>query len=501
MVDSVLDADAARGVRPAAIDAEAAGPPDARRQFTGARREHWDRVARSLDTWRGLGAYYHERLRRIYQHLIPAGHRVLELGCAEGDLLAACRPAFGLGADFSSHMIRRARALHPELSFVHTDVHALPLRGTFDYIILSDLVNDVWDVQEVLATLRQVATPRTRIVLNWYSRLWEQPLAVAEALGLAKPVLHQNWLTFDDLANLLRLEGFRVLRTWREFLFPFRVPLLSSFLNQVVARLWPFDHLAMANFALVAPEWTAAGDRSSPSVSVIVPARNEAGNIAPLLDRLPPLGSAMEVIFVEGHSRDDTYAAIEREIARRPGMRARLIRQDGTGKGDAVRKGFAEATGDILVILDADLSVRPADLPRFVKALADGRAEFVNGVRLVYPMEGEAMRFLNLLGNKAFSSIFSWLLGQRVKDTLCGTKALWREDYRRIAAGRAYFGDFDPFGDFDLLFGAARLGLAIVDLPVRYQRRVYGTTNIHRWRHGWLLLRMAAFAAWRLKFV
>jgi glycosyltransferase involved in cell wall biosynthesis len=239
----------------------------------------------------------------------------------------------------------------------------------------------------------------------------------------------------------------------------------------------------------------------SPLVSVIVPARNEAGNVPEIFRRVPEMGAGTEIVFVEGGSSDNTYQAIEAAIAANPQRRCKLLRQTGVGKGDAVRVGFAAASGDILMILDADLTVMPEDLPRFYKALVTGHGEFINGVRLVYPMEEEAMRFFNLLGNKFFSAAFSWLLGQPIKDTLCGTKVLWREDYARIVANRSYFGDFDPFGDFDLLFGAAKLSLKIVELPVRYGPRRYGSTNIQRWRHGWMLLKMVVFAARRIKFV
>jgi glycosyltransferase involved in cell wall biosynthesis len=213
------------------------------------------------------------------------------------------------------------------------------------------------------------------------------------------------------------------------------------------------------------------------------------------------MGAGTELIFVEGHSRDDTYATIERAIREHPERRCKLLRQTGKGKGDAVRLGFEAASGDVLMILDADLTVPPESLPRFHDALASGRGEFVNGVRLVYPMDDRAMRFLNLVANRAFSVVFTWLLGQPIKDTLCGTKVLSRENYRRIAANRSYFGEFDPFGDFDLIFGAARQTLKMVDLPIRYRERTYGTTNIQRFRHGLLLARMVAFAARRIKFI
>jgi len=278
------------------------------------------------------------------------------------------------------------------------------------------------------------------------------------------------------------------------------VPLVTPLANQYLARFWPFSQVTLTHFVVARPQPRPTAS-AQPLVSVIVPARNEAGNIAAIFDRTPEMGAGTELVFVEGHSRDDTYATIERERARRPERRAQLLRQEGRGKGDAVRLGFAHAHGDVLMILDADLTVAPEDLPRFLSALISGKGELINGVRLVYPMEKQAMRFFNLLGNKFFSLAFSWLLGQSVKDTLCGTKVLWAADYQRLAAQRTYFGDFDPFGDFDLLFGAAKLNLKIVDLPIRYRERTYGSTNIQRWRHGLLLLRMVLFAARRIKFV
>jgi hypothetical protein len=398
-------------------------------------------------------------------------------------------------------MIERASRRHPGLRFVLADAHDLPLRGSFDVVVLSDLVDDLWDVQVVLEELRPLCTPRTRIVLNSYSRLWEWPLAAAQRLGLARPFLAQNWLTVGDIRQLLDLAGFELLRTWREVLWPLRTPGLAAFLNRVVVKLWPLGHLGLTNVMLARPkprpEWTAR----RPTVSVVVPARNEAGNVRGVFERTPEMGAGTELILVEGHSRDDTYQAIEAAIAAYPGRRARLFRQTGEGKGDAVRLGFERATGEVLMILDADLTVAPEDLPRFYEALRTGTGELINGVRLVYPMEDQAMRLLNLAGNKLFGLAFSWMLGQPIKDTLCGTKVLWAEDYRLIAANRRYFGDFDPFGDFDLLFGAARLGLKIVDMPIRYRERTYGETNIRRFSHGGLLLRMLAYAAIRLKFV
>jgi SAM-dependent methyltransferase len=468
------------------------------REYRDRRMAHWDSVARSGDPWQGWGRWYHRRITEIYQFLVGPGRSVLEVGCGRGNLLGALQPSRGVGVDFSEENIQRARELHPGLEFIQADAHDLGcVQGPFDAVILSDTINDLWDVQRALEQVRPLCGPRTRLILNFYSHLWEWPLALLRRLRLATPNLDQNWLTREDVANMLALAGFEPIRFTREVLWP--LP-LGGLANRFLVRFWPLNELALANFVIARPV-PSLSEAKAPRVSVIVPARNEAGNIRPIFERLPRMGEASELIFVEGHSRDDTYAAIEREMAAHPDVPSMLFRQPGIGKADAVRLGFSKARGEILMILDADLTVPPEDLPRFYAALVSGKGEFINGVRLVYPMEREAMRIPNLLGNKFFSYAFSWLLGQPIKDTLCGTKVLWREDYERIADGRAYFGDFDPFGDFDLIFGAAKLNSRIVDMPIRYRERKYGATNISRWKHGVLLLRMVLFAARRMKFV
>jgi glycosyltransferase involved in cell wall biosynthesis len=301
--------------------------------------------------------------------------------------------------------------------------------------------------------------------------------------------------------NMRQLADYEVIRRDYHVVMPLYVPLLSDLVNRYLGHL-PVVELFSLMYGLVArPSPHRFPPRPRPSVSVVIPCRNEAGHIEPLVQRLPELAPGSEFLFVEGGSKDDTEAVIKKAIADHPERRMRLLKQTGKGKGDAVRLGFAEARGDVLAILDSDMGVAPEDLERFVDALAHGKGEFLNGSRLVYPMEGRAMRFLNLIANKMFALLFSWVLGQQVRDTLCGTKVLYRADYEQIAANRAYFGDFDPFGDFDLLFGAARLNLRITDLPIRYHERKYGETNSSRFSHGLLLLAMSLFAARKLKFL
>lgn len=464
--------------------------------YQQTRQSHWDSIAHKRDNWRGLGKWYHRRLIEIYQYLVSPNQRVLEIGCGMGSLLAHLKPSRGVGVDFSAEMIARAKQRHPELEYHQMDAHDLSsLEGEFDVIIFSDTVNDLWDVQRALEQVKRLCTPRTRLILNFYNHFWQLPLTTAQNLNLAAPMLHQNWLTREDVNNMLHLAGFESIRSTQEILWP--LP-LGGFANRYLVKLWPFNNFALSNFVIARP---SPQPKNTASVSVVIAARNEAGNIKSIFERVPKMGSGTEIIFVEGHSRDNTYETIADEIPLHPLTPSLLFRQPGIGKADAIRLGFEKSTGDILMILDADLTVPPEDLPRFYDAIVSGKGEFVNGVRLIYPMEKEAMRTLNFIGNKFFSMAFSWMLGQPIKDTLCGTKVMWREDYKEIAANRSYFGDFDPFGDFDLIFGAAKLNRKIVDLPIRYRERTYGTTNISRWRHGLLLFRMVAFAARRIKFI
>jgi glycosyltransferase involved in cell wall biosynthesis len=318
-------------------------------------------------------------------------------------------------------------------------------------------------------------------------------------MGLATPTLPQNWLTRNDVLNLMYLEGIDSVSMREEILLPLKIPVLQKVCNRYLVRIWPFNILALSYFIVGRVPQTEVTPDST--VSVVVAARNEEGNIREIFDTVPEIGGGTEFIFVEGNSKDNTFEVIQKEISTRKSTKVKMFKQEGKGKGDAVRKGFANATGDVLMILDADLTVPPEDLQKFFRVLTEGKAEYANGVRLVYPMDDEAMRFFNFLGNKFFSLAFSWLLGRPIKDTLCGTKVMTRRNYEAIAANRNYFGEFDPFGDFDLIFGAAKLNLQFVDLPVRYRSRTYGDTNISRWRHGILLLKMAAFAMHKIKFV
>lgn len=470
----------------------------------------YDELAEIRERKAGLRHYYLEQLKRLVGSFIMPGSRVLEIGCGFGDLIAALPGSRKVGVDISARMIDKARAKHPEVELSVADVEHDDLpEGPFDVVVLSDVVGHLDDIQLAMERVVPLLAPGGRVVVTYYNFVWEPVLRTAERLGMKEPWPDQNWLSMDDLANILSLADLEVVRRGTDVLVPVGVPLVSDVANLVGAKVPGLNQTALVQY-FIARHVPAQIPAKLPTVSVICPCRNEKGNIREAVARTPVMGPATELIFVDGNSSDGTVEEIEAVMREHEAMRAanpnapqlelKLILQgDGKGKGDAVRKGFAAAKYDVLMILDSDLTVPPEDLPKFYRALVAGKGEFINGVRLVYPMEGEAMRFLNLLGNKFFSLALSWLLEQPIKDSLCGTKVLYKEAYDRIAANRDFFGDFDPFGDFDLLFGAARLNMKIADLPVRYRARVYGDTKISRFAHGWLLLKMTAFGFRKLR--
>lgn len=458
-----------------------------------ALRGHFDWVADHDRRPRRWQRGFHAQLLRHFSHHIPEGSRVLEWGCGAGDLLEGLKPARGMGLDFSPRMIERARERHgvgASLEFRVADIETETVTESFDHIVLDYLTGYLPDIQSALKNLHSAAHPRTRLHVTTFNSLWLIPLRLGTRLGIVSPQPASNWLSHDDLVNLLELSGWEVVGIEHLQLFPFETPLLAGLCNRLLVNLPLIRHLG-ATVAIAARPRRAPALAGEIGCSVVVPARNESGNIRGALDRIPVLGPRTEVIFVEGHSTDDTWEAIQRESAAYRGPhRVRALQQPGKGKWDAVRAGLAVATGDVLVIQDADLTAPPEDLAKFYDAVASGAAEFANGSRLIYPVEKGAMRFLNMIGNKFFSRALSYVLGQQIKDSLCGTKMLLRSDYERLSRRIAPFGAFDPFGDFNLLFGSALLDLRIRDVPVRYKDRTYGSTNISRFRHGWLLLKM-----------
>jgi SAM-dependent methyltransferase len=466
--------------------------------------DYYESNVEELDRWRQYNSAYHDDDRKFMQFLIPPGRRVLELGCGSGDLLAALKPSYGVGIDFSAATIAKANARHPNLYFALGDVEEPATLGTiegpFDYIVIADTIAMFEDIDATLRLIHQLCAPSTRIVISYYSHLWEPVLKLAEAAGFRSKQPKINYIATADFLNLMDLADFEVISQEQRQLLPRRWLGLGPFINRYIAPLPGIRKLCLRTYLVGRPVRQFA-DRKF-SASILIPCRNERGNIKNAILRMPRFGSAQEILFVEGNSSDGTFEECERvRDAYKGSWEIKVLKQDGKGKGDAVRKGFAAATNDVLMILDADLTMPPEALPKFHAVIESGKAEFVNGTRLIYPMEEEAMRPLNFIANRFFAYLFTYLVNTRLTDTLCGTKVLMRKDYEMLARERDYFGNFDPFGDFDLIFGAAKQNLKIIETPIHYKARTFGETQISRFRDGWLLLKMVWFAYRKLKAI
>jgi len=464
-------------------------------------REYFERIAPVWDHWHEKNRYYHRKMIELFRGIVPPGGRILELGCGTGDLLAALDPTVGVGLNVAGALTVLARRKHPQFQFETVDVDQAKITPNVvpEYVLLNNMLDYVYDVWDLLENLRPVVTGQTLLVMTSNNPLWGPLLRLASWIGQRVPDSPRNFITNRDIRSVLELQGFDVVEEGMALPVPRRIPLVAPLLNTLLPEI-PIARYA-SSIQYIAARLRAP--RNALRCSVVIPCHNEEDNIDECVRRLPELGSATEIIVIDDGSTDGTRRRVETLMRADP--RVRLIAYDTNhGKANAVRAGFEAARGDVLMILDADMAVRPEDLRKFLKPLQNGTADFVNGSRLVYPMHGRAMKFANFFGNKAFCFLVSWIVRQRVSDTLCGTKALLREDYLRMPrAGK------ERWGDFDLLFGAARLKLRIVEIPVHYHERRRGASKMRAMReawpfleacwHGWRMLRFPGTMSWSRK--
>ncbi len=461
-------------------------------------RRHQARLAPRRQRWIERNRFFYDSVKRLLRFVVEPGKRVLHVRCQTGLLLETVRPSRGLGVEISQPMVELARRQVPDLEFIRSDPEDLKLEERFDFILFSD-ISDTTDVQQALERLHPLCERHTRLLIYTYNPLWEPLAKLAEKLGLRMPTEEASWFSEQDIEGLLTLSGFESLHTYRILLIPKWIPLLSTLANRFFARLPLLRSLCLIKLVVARP-LEPPRPAGEVSVSIIVPCKNERGNVEPAVRRIPDLGRHTEILFCDDKSTDGTAAAV-REMQRRfPQRDIRLVDGPGICKAENVWTGFDAARGDVLMILDADLTVMPEELPYFFRALIEGKGELINGSRLIYPAPELAMRYTNMLGNRFFSTVFSYLLEQPIKDTLCGTKVLWRSDWQRLRPLLHSWGVEDRWGDYELLFGAAKLNLRIVDLPVHYQERLYGTTKmVNVFRNGLRMLGICWAAMLKLK--
>jgi SAM-dependent methyltransferase/GT2 family glycosyltransferase len=471
-------------------------------------QDFYDRLGDDWETWVARSRYYYGELLHALRLFVPAQQRVLDIGCGNGDHLSDLEPSLGVGVDLSAGMVRLARRKHTHLDFHHQAAEELSLPahevrggdGGFDFVTMVNVAGEMADVLVAFKRLRPLVRPDTRLVILFYNHLWEPLVGPAAALGLKLNNPTQNWLSFEDFRTFLHLAGFEVINAGARTPCPKYIPGVAEVMNHVVGRLPIVQRLGFIRYVVARPVMALPRPRHTYTCSVVVPCKNEEDNVQEVAARVPSMGAGTEIIFVDDQSTDATAERVRDVIASESDRAIKLASGPGRGKGAAVRAGLAHATGDVLMILDADMTVMPEDLELFFDAITENKGEFINGSRMVYPLSQDAMRSANILGNKVFARLFTFLLEQRIKDTLCGTKVVMRHNYAKILAGREYFGDVDRWGDYDWIFGAAKSNLKIIDLPIHYVERTAGVTKMtKRFRNGLVMLRMCWVAFKKLK--
>ncbi|MBI5642246.1 MAG: glycosyltransferase [Deltaproteobacteria bacterium] len=463
-------------------------------------RGSYEKIADIREKWIDRNRYFYNKLSSFLNFIIEPGKKILLFRSELGQLLPNISPASALGVDICQKMVSFAKRKYPQFRFKCADPEDIELDEKFDYIVFYSL-GDIIDIEKAFINAGAGASVDTRLIVINYNYLWRPLVFMAEKIGWKVPQPTQNWLNIPVIENILYLSGYEVVKKYHQVLFPVGVPILSWFLNDAVAKLPFIKNLCFLQI-VVAKKIAAMPAERKYSVSVIVPCKNEKGNVEDAVRRIPEMGKGTEIIFCDDKSTDGTVEEIKRMMALYPEKNIKVVPGPGICKAKNVWTGFDAASGDILMILDADLTVIPEELPYFYNAIAEGRGEFINGSRMIYPMQDQAMRTLNIIGNKFFSLSFSYLLGQRLTDTLCGTKVLWRKDWPRVKALLGSWGVSDRWGDYELIFGAAKLHLKIVEVPVHYLERVYGETKMtKRLQNGLVMLRMCVAALKKFKFV
>lgn len=461
-------------------------------------KEHYNKLALKRDSWIKRNEFYHSEIVRYYKFQVQENSSVLELGCGTGDLLNALNPSRGVGVDISEESVRIAKERFPNLDFICADAEEFSTNEKFDYIIISGTLGQIEDIQCFLKKISAFATHDTRIIIDYYNHLWESVLVMTERWGMKMPETIHNWLSLDDIGNFLQISGYEVIKNDFFMLVPKYIPILTPLFNKIISKLPILRRLCLMQF-VVARLDVGPDNIENLTASVVLTCRDERDNIEPIVKRIPKIGNHTEIIFVEGHSKDGTRQEINKMIEKYPDKDIKLLVQDGIGQGDAFRKGFDNAKGDFILWLEADLTTPPEELSKLWDAYISGSCEYANGTRLIYKMEETAMPVLNFIGNRFFGNLFSWLLDQRFTDSLCGLKGISKRNYRRIRKEINYFGDFDPFGDFELIFGVIKNNLKVADIPVKYYPRQYGKTKTKLFKHGFLLLKMSWIAFKKFK--
>jgi ubiquinone/menaquinone biosynthesis C-methylase UbiE len=452
-------------------------------------RTYFRQIAPQWDYWRNRNRFYHYSMRDLIRGMVPPNADVLEFGSGSGDLLADLQTSRGVGLNLAQELTDQAGRKHPHLKFLTVDVDqtASPSQFSPNIIVMTnmlDYVHDVWDQMESMAGLIK---EDTLLVITTNNPLWSSILRAASKLKMRVPESPRNFITNQDICSVLRLHGFDIVEEGLAVPIPKNIPIISGIANALLPELPILRFSSSIQYVAARPHIP----RQPLSCSVIIPCHNEAENIAECIRRVPNMGRSTEIVVVDDGSTDDTAQQVQDVMRTDPRVRLIVFDQN-QGKANAVRAGFDAAKGDIVMILDADMAVMPEDLPKFVRPLQQGTADFVNGTRLVYPMEGQAMKMINYLGNKAFCYLASWVMRQRVSDSLCGTKALFKRDCVRMPIGGK-----ERWGDFDFLFGAARLRLRVLEVPVHYQERRAGHSKMRVLRDGWLFLK-ACMYGWRM---
>lgn len=367
------------------------------------------------------------------------------------------------------------------------DLNKILINNTkYDCIVLSDMfeVND--DILGLLKLLKKNLNNDGTILLTSITPIWDGVLSILEMLNLKNKSKKRSYIHLNKLSAVLDTINFQITGKRTRQYFPFKLFYFGNIINNFLEIILYFFNFGIRSYFTI-KEIEDTAEKDVLSKTIIVPAKNEEGNLNELINRIPYLGNNVEVIISCGISNDNTLGMAK--SLKSDNFIIKVIEQTSKGKANAVWEACEQSSNDLIAILDADLSVDPEELSSFFELIETKKCDFVNGTRLIYSMEKGSMRFINNFGNRLFQYVVSKIIRLPLTDSLCGTKVFKKNLYEKIKKWQSVVKIKDPFGDFDLLFAAAYSSQKIVEYPIHYRARKYGTTQIRRFKDGFKLIK------------
>lgn len=446
-------------------------------------------IARNLDFWKEKNWYYHNQLKQIFKDVIKENSKVLQIGYGLGDILAALYPKKGVSFDDDKDILAISRRRYPIFKFTDFNFNKNKVNDKFDYVIYPNSLEHFDDIQTVFENVYPALSRSSKVVVASVNPRWEQIFYILEKLKLKRPESSRNWLRIENIKNLLEVSGYKVIDSGFRIILPVSIPLISGIINKVIRNIKILSRFCVEQFVVAQKETFSINNNLS--CSVVIPTYNQAELLEYCIESIPNVGKKMQIVVVDDASSDRTEQVMK-SLSKKHHNIKYIRNERPQGEEKSLKIGIESVDLDIILTYDAKMSIPSSELVRFYNVLASKRADFVSGMRFIYPLEGQRLRQLTIIGNIIFSYLYSLFLNQRVFDPLCSIKGFYKKNYSKIKIS-------NNNTLLDLLIKAAENKAKILEIPVHYSLESYLENKPHTLARLGILTKGVFYGIWRLK--